>query len=228
MRSKINLATQPYEDAQQYLLRWGPVVFLLLLVTIGLVWMTVRNVRSSSDINRQLSQMRSNIGSLDREKASADTMLALPQNHGTVQKSQYLNAIFARKAFSWTTVFSDMEKLMPPGLHVISIAPELDAQNQLQVHIIVGGEKRERAIQLVRNLEQTPRFRNVVLRSDITSQGMTGIRNGSGRALSTTDEDRDVIKFDIVAQYIPSTAGANTSESDASPAQDISMLEGQR
>ena len=35
MRSKINLATQPYEDAQQYLLRWGPVVFLLLLVTIG-------------------------------------------------------------------------------------------------------------------------------------------------------------------------------------------------
>ena len=196
MRTQINLATQPYEDAKQYLVRWGSLVAILFLATLALVWFTVHSVRKSSDINRQLSVMRNKIATLDHEKEIAVHMLAMPQNRGTVQKSQYLNSIFARKAFSWTTVFSDMEKLMPPGLHVISITPQLDDQNQLQVHIIVGGESRDRALELVRSLEKTPRFRDVTLRSDVT----TIYNNEAGQ---TTGTEHDPIKFDIVARYLP-------------------------
>ncbi len=226
MRTNINLATQPYEDAREYLARWGPLLALLLVVTLGLVWITVRNVRRSSDINGQVSQMRHNIAALDEEKAEAETMLALPQNRGTVQKSQYLNSIFARKAFSWTTVFSDMEKLMPPGLHVISITPELDAQNQLQVHIVVGGERRDRAIQLVRNLEQTPRFRNVMLRSDVTNQVTAAPGNGRGQS---TALDTDLIKFDIVAQYIPAAVPPASEKAEAGPERaQTTLAEGKR
>ena len=224
MRINVNLATQPYEDAREYVAKWGPLVLLLLVVTLGLVWMTVRNVRRSGDINRQLSQMQNNIGALDQEKSDAEKMLALPQNRGTVQKSQYLNSIFARKAFSWTTVFSDMEKLMPPGLHVLSIVPELDAQNQLQVHIVVGGDRRDRAIQLVRNLEQTPRFRNVMLRSDVTSQTLPG---GGGRN-STANNEGDLIKFDILANYIPSAPIPQQEKTTASAFQDSSLAEARR
>ncbi len=220
MRINVNLATQPYEDAREYLAKWGPLVLLLLIATVGLVWMTVRNVRRSGDINHQLSQMQDNIGALDQEKSDAEKMLALPQNRGTVQKSQYLNSIFARKAFSWTTVFSDMEKLMPPGLHVLSIVPELDPQNQLQVHIVVGGERRDRAIQLVRNLEQTPRFRNVMLRSDVTSQTVPGV---GGR--NSTLNEGDLIKFDILANYIPA---APQAEKSASATKDSALAEANR
>src|ERR1019366_10479019 len=174
-RTKINLATQPYEDAREYLERWGSLLGLLLLVTIALVWFTLHAVRESSDMNRQLSQMRNGIAPLDSDKVRAERTLALPQNKGTVDKSAYLNSMFARKAFSWTTVFSDMEKLMPPGLRVLSITPALDAQNQLQVHILVGGQSRDRAIELVRNLEKTPNFRDVTVRSDIMNVQINGV-----------------------------------------------------
>lgn len=211
MRININLASQPYEDAKQYVARWGTLVALVGVVTIALLWLTVHNIRQSSDINRQLSRMSANISTLDREKAKAEQMLALPQNRGTVDKSEYLNSIFARKAFSWTTVFSDMEKLMPPGLRVLSIAPTLDEQNELQVHIIVGGQSRDRAIELVRNLEKTPRFRDVALRSDVMKVSRSG-------AESSSSEERDPIKFDIVAQYVPATQtpAAQTSTAEKS------------
>lgn len=199
MRTKINLATQPYEDAREYLERWGSLLGLLLLVTIALVWFTFHAVRQSSDMNRQLSQMRNDIATLDSDKVRAERTLALPQNKGTVDKSEYLNTIFARKAFSWTTVFSDMEKLMPPGLRVLSIAPTLDDQNQLQVHIVVGGESRERANELVRNLEKTPRFRDVALRSDTMDVNtLPGQSNASSTGL-----EHDPIRFDIEAHYLP-------------------------
>jgi type IV pilus assembly protein PilN len=196
MRTQINLATQPYEDAKQYVVRWGTLVAILFVATIGLIWFTVHSVRRSSDINRQLSIIHNHIAALDHEREIAERMLAMPQNRGTVLKSQYLNSILARKAFSWTTVFSDMEKLMPPGLHVVSITPQLDDQNQLQVHIIVGGESRDRALELVRSLEKTPRFRDVTLRSDITAT-----RNNE--VGESTSSERDPIKFDIIARYLP-------------------------
>jgi type IV pilus assembly protein PilN len=226
MRTQINLATQPYEDATQYLVRWGSLLALLALITVGLIWFTVHSVRKSSDINHQLVQIRNNVGVLDREKATAERMLALPQNRGTVEKSQYLNEIFARKAFSWTTVFSDMEKLMPPGLHVLSIAPGLDAQNQLEVHIIVGGEKRERALELVRNMEQTPRFRDVMLRSDTTNSNTSRGQTTAGGA-----EERDLIKFDITARYVPGAAGASPGLENTvvtPPAEQSTLAEGKR
>ncbi|ABF40579.1 hypothetical protein Acid345_1577 [Candidatus Koribacter versatilis Ellin345] len=193
-KTRINLASEPYEDAKLYLARFGTIAAALLLVAVGLLWFTIHSVRRSSDINRKLSAVRGQIDTLDRERVLAEKMLALPQNHGTVNKSEFLNSVFARKAFSWTTVFSDMEKIMPPGLHVVSIAPELDAQNQLKVQIVVAGENRDRAITLVRNMEQTPRFRDVILRSDIQNTVLGG----------TSAEDRDPIRFDIVAQYLPS------------------------
>lgn len=204
MRTNINLASQPYEDAQQYAVYYGSIVFLLAVLTAALIWFTFHSVRRTSDLTRQINQVHSQLATLDREKVSGERMLAMPQNHGTVAKSEYLNSIFARKAFSWTLVFSDMEKLMPPGLRVLSIAPTLDDQNQLQVHITVGGESRERAIELVQNLEKTPRFRNVQLRSDQMNVDSRGNVQGRGSS-STTSEFTDPIRFDISANYFPST-----------------------
>lgn len=218
MRTRINLSTQPYEDAREYLVRWGSLLALLAVVSIALLAFTVHAVRQSSDTNRQLAQMNRNIATLDSEKATAEKMLALPQNKGTVEKSQYLNKIFARKAFSWTTVFSDMEKLMPPGLRVLSITPALDDQNQLQVHILVGGESRERAIELIRNLEKTPSFRDVALRSDVMD--LNSVSGGS-----STSTEHDPVRFDIVAQYVPATQGARPRGSEEASAESKSGTE---
>lgn len=216
MRTNINLATQPYEDARLYLSKWGGLVLVLALATTGLVWFTVHSVRRSSDISKKLAIVRGQIAQIDREKAKAAEMLALPKNHGTVQKSEYLNSILARKAFSWTTVFSDMEKIMPPGLRVLSISPALDEQNQLQVHIMVGGASRDRAIELVQNLEKTPRFRDVALRSDTLNE----LTTTTGRySQSTTAEEQDPIKFDIVAHYLPDRPGSEANTNAAAPAE---------
>ena len=46
--------------------------------------------------------------------------------------SQFLNDLFLRKAFSWTRVFEDLERVMPPRLHVVSIHPATNTDNQLE------------------------------------------------------------------------------------------------
>ena len=83
-------------------------------------------------------------------KIKAEETLNLPANRGTRDRAQFLNDLFLRKAFSWTKLFEDLEQVMPPRLHVVSIRPERTLDNQLEIKIVVAGESRDRAIELVK------------------------------------------------------------------------------
>ncbi len=61
-----------------------------------------------------------------------------PQNREVADQSAFLNNLFARKALSWTRVFTEMEKLMPANIHVVSMKPEFNRENQLVLHVVVA------------------------------------------------------------------------------------------
>jgi hypothetical protein len=107
----------------------------------------------------RIVELKGQIGQGNREISQAEAFLNRPENRDTRDKSLILNDLIVRKAFSWTEVFSDLERIMPPRLHVVSIRPELTPDNQLALRMVVAGESRERALDLVRRMEQSPHFR---------------------------------------------------------------------
>jgi type IV pilus assembly protein PilN len=201
MRLDINLASQPYEDARQFWMRWGTAVGLagvltLLLLTLDVTgWMNARRDREA------IAQKRAMIADRDQLRANAERILSLPENRSTRDQSQFLNELIERKAFSWTRVLENLEKVMPPRVHLISINPQLDEDNQLGLKMTVAGDSRDRAIELARRMEESRRFSQ----TDIVSERSE--RSGTG----------ETEMFDIVAYYIPETlsAGAAAPQTEA-------------
>ena len=107
--------------------------------------------------------------------------------HGTTLVG---NALIERKAFSWTKVFEELERVMPPRIHVVSIHPEMNADSQLEIKLVVAGDSRDRALDLVRRMESSQHFQRTEI-DDVQQQqgGQTG----------------DSVKFDIRALYVPET-----------------------
>ena len=159
MRISINLASQPFEDAQRFVRQWTLTLGLVGLLTLVLVVGAVLRLRSWSVEERRIHELQAQLAQGDREIGQAEAFLNRPENRDTRDKSLILNDLITRKAFSWTEVFSDLERIMPPRLHVVSIRPELTPDNQLALRMVVAGESRERALELVRHMEQSPRFR---------------------------------------------------------------------
>lgn len=159
MRVTINLASQPFEDAQRFVRQWTLTLGLVGLLTLVLVVGAVLRLRSWSVEERRIHDLQAQLAQGDREIGQAEAFLNRPENRDTRDKSLILNDLITRKAFSWTEVFSDLERIMPPRLHVVSIRPELTPDNQLALRMVVAGESRERALELVRHMEQSPRFR---------------------------------------------------------------------
>lgn len=207
MRLNINLATKPYVDVQRILVRWGSAVLALAVFTVALAWTAIASWRESSDVNAKISQLRGEIAGLDRQRSEAIAILKLPQNSKVVEDSKFLNSLIARKSFSWTRVFMQLEEIMPPKLHVVSISPELQPRsNTVEVHMTVAGTSREAAVELVKRLEQSPAFREARIAEESQIKERTS---------------EDTVEFKLVAIYIPRSAGQPpaTVQNTASAAQ---------
>lgn len=203
MQLNINLASQPYEDSRQFWTYWGTGIGLLMLVTALLVFLAVNGFVEGSQDRQQMAKLKTQLAEFDREKSQAEAMLNQPQNRTVRDQSHFLNELFTRKAFSWTLAFEQLEQVMPAHLHVISIHPGISADNNLELKLVVGGETREQALDLVRKMEGSKHFRQ------------TRIGAEKFETESNPNANRDRVQFDINALYVPanemreSTGGMN-------------------
>ena len=199
MRLDINLATQPYEDARQFWMRWGTAVGALGLVTLVLLTLDVTGWVNARRDRGSIAEKRALIADRDHIRTSAEEFLNRAENRTTRDESQVLNELIERKAFSWTRVLENLEKVMPPGVHVVSINPQLDDENQLALKMTVAGNSRERALELARRMEESRRFAQTNVLRENHTDSQTG----------------DTEQVDIAAVYIPEVPSDATGATPA-------------
>jgi type IV pilus assembly protein PilN len=171
MRLDINLATRPYEDAREFWGRWGLGVGVLGLGTLLLLGFAVQGwIRAGRD-RQEIRQLQRQIAERDSERGKAQAFLDLSVNRSTRDQSQFLNGLIQRKAFSWTRVFEDLERVMPSNLHVVSLRPEINDQNQMQLDMKVAGDNRLAAVELVHRMESSRHFQAAQLVQETAGEG---------------------------------------------------------
>src|SRR5258708_15490128 len=197
MQININLATQPYECSSRFWTYWGGGLALLGLAPALLVFLAATSFINASKDRAQMSKLRTEIAAYDQDKGRAEAILNQPQNRVTRDRSRFLNELFQRKAFSWTRVFEDLERVMPAHLHVVSIRPDMSSENGLEIILVVGGDTSEQARDLVRKMEASKRFKGTRIDSE---------RSNDNEGVSGTDR----VQFDISALYVPSAEFGQT------------------
>jgi type IV pilus assembly protein PilN len=212
MQIEINLASQPHGEMQRFLLRWGVAVGGVAVLTLLLAVLALQAFLSWRTVERQAARLQQQIAARDQENAQVEGFLSRAENLQTRRRSEFLNGLLARKAFSWTEVFTDLERIMPARLRVLSLHPGVDHEGELELKLVVTGPAREAAIELVRRLETSPHF----TQARIESETMQRAQGGQGGA--------DVVQYDITAVYIPKFARPPETEEPAAatapPAED--------
>ena len=159
MRIEINLASRPYQDLRRFYITWGGGVGVMILLTALLATLAALRFQETRQGWRLVEKKKDQIAKLQQQQEEAVRILNRPENRGTRDHSQFLNDAILRKSFSWTAVLADLERLMPPRVHLVSITPELDKQHRLVVKMVVNGETREGTIDVLKQLEPSQHFR---------------------------------------------------------------------
>jgi Tfp pilus assembly protein PilN len=196
MRIDINLASHPYEDSRNFWIYWGTGLAFLALLTVLLGYMAITGFLQATRERARIAGLQAEIAAYDQEKSSAESMLSLPQNRVVRDQSRFLNDMFQRKGFSWTKVFEDLERVMPAHLHVVSIHPDMSKESNLEIKLVVAGESREQALDLVRKMEGSKCFKQTQIESERSE-------------IQPVNGDR--VRFDVSALYRPCAQGSQDS-----------------
>jgi len=166
MRVHLNLATHPFGRDRLIYIGSSLLAVVLLAGAVVMVTLFTRSYRRSPDLDRRIETYRRQLGSLAQRQAQLDGVLRKPENSVVLERSLFLNDLLFRKGVSWTRTFADLEGLMPPRVRLVSIRPQINADNEVSLDMQVGTETREAFIEFLKGLEGSEQFRAPVLHGD--------------------------------------------------------------
>jgi type IV pilus assembly protein PilN len=197
VRPALNLASRPFRNERL------PAA-LVSLAAVVLVGVTIRHVLVLKDL------LPGRVSALDREALGLEQDLGRLREEATrlrgprpdperLKQWTALRTLVDKRAFSWTTLLSNLEDVLPIGVRLVSIAPQLkDGKVTLEISAIA--RRFEDRHELLRALDKSPEFEEVFLRS-------------AGE--STHGEE-----FTCATRYLPGVAPRPAAARPAAPAAD--------
>ncbi len=158
MRIAINLASQPFRRDRAALVALGAVGVALTGLLVFLLSLNSLESGQVTETRRQIARLEGQLRAVTAQQAAQDGTLRKPENAEVLERSLFLNALLYRKGISWTRIFADLEKVVPYNVRIMAIRPSVLGQNQVSLDMTVGAEALGPVIDLLKNLESSPRF----------------------------------------------------------------------
>ncbi len=196
MRIQLNLASRPFVELGPLYFRLRILVVLLAVTAVPLWLLLATEKRKAAYAQARLDAVNAQIHTLERQRQVFQADMRQPQNALVLNQSQFLNQIFAEKAFSWTAVMMDLENVLPTGVQVLAIDPVPTKDGKVTIRLRVSGAH-DRGVELVRNLEHSHRFLSPRLARE------TAENNQNGRGPEPVSNTAAPVNFDLLAEYNP-------------------------
>jgi len=198
MRVSVNLATRPFVELRPLYAKLRLAAIALALLAIALTFSLRSLSAKARAAEAEMNALKARTLEYQQERQRNEARMRQPQNMAVLERSQFLNALFARKSFSWTAVMMDLERVLPAGVQVTSIEPATSKTGEVSIRLRVSGD-RDRAVQLVRNLERSQRFVSPRLAGETAqAQDSSGGRGGFQQQTAP-----GAVEFDILSGYNP-------------------------
>jgi len=200
MRITLNLATRPFADLGPAIKRLRIAMVVLAAVSIGL-GLGLRAFHQKAEVARAHDHsLDGQIARIAQERQGYQELMHQPANVELLTQVETLNRLFDEKAFSWTLAMEDLETVLPGGVQVSTIEPARAKDGHITLKLRVIGP-RDRAVELVSNLEHSRRF--LLPRIVGENAESTG---GAGEKLEPVSASNRV-DFELLAEYNPASPG---------------------
>jgi type IV pilus assembly protein PilN len=200
MRVSVNLATRPFVELRPLLARLRLAMIGLAVLATALI-LGLRVLKERADVaTSQMDALKSETASYQSRMLHNEARMKQPHNRAVLERAQFLNELFAKKSFSWTGVMMDLETVLPAGVQVTSIDPAIDKEGNVSIRLRVTGE-REKAVELVRNLEKARRF----VSPRLSNESLQASQQGGSASVQQVSGVPGGVQFDILSGYNPLT-----------------------
>lgn len=162
MRPVLNLATRPFRNERLPSLLVGLAAAALFVLTVkhALVLKDLLPGRVSA-LDREAVGLEQEVSRL---RADATSLRGPRPDPERVKQWVALRGLVDRRAFSWSGLLASLEEVLPTGVRLVSITPNLK-DGQVWLDISAVARRFEDRQKLLHSLEESPQFEEVFLRN---------------------------------------------------------------
>ena len=143
MKIAINLASEPFRRDRPMLIASAAVALLMVISLGALIYLAVidrgairRDYLAQAQLDRELKRVTS-------DKRKIDAEVRRTENSDVLEQSVLINELLLRKGISWTRIFADLEKTLPPNVLITQIKPQVNNNNQILLEMTVASATAE-------------------------------------------------------------------------------------
>lgn len=162
MRVRLNLATRPLESHRRFLVFSGATAVLAAILFLALSWHVNSVRKADAALRSQIARTSQRVDALIAERKELERFFSEPSNAQLQDRATFVNTILDARSFNWTRMFMDLERVLPGGVHVLSIEPK-QVNGQAAVKLTVGAASEEDQQKFLLALEQSGTFSHLQL-----------------------------------------------------------------
>lgn len=165
----LNLASRPYRD-------YRPVYAVVVVVSLLIAFMLLNNIETGVRYARDTRTTREKIAGIEQQteaenRRAADAAQRLRGVNVKVlaDQAQFVNARLAERAFSWSELLDQLERVLPDDVRIQSIAPSFSKEGLVHLTLDMVGKTDQSMIHTLDRLNRDPRFANAFPTSESKS-----------------------------------------------------------
>jgi type IV pilus assembly protein PilN len=162
MRVPLNLATKPLESHRRFLVGSGITIFAASIILLGLGWHVYSVRKAAASVRMRTDQLYQEYAKYEAERNELKGFFEQKDIKGLNERAAFINGIIVVRSFNWTQMFMDLERILPGGVHVISIEPK-QVSGHVEVKLTAGVISDEIMLKFVQALETSSKFSDVQL-----------------------------------------------------------------
>jgi Tfp pilus assembly protein PilN len=168
MYARLNLATKPLVSHRTFFAGAALLGVLGGFLFLFLGWRFYALRKVDAELRLKSGKVQEEMSLLKQQRDVLDRYFNQPEATGLQERAKFVQSVIEARSINWTKMFMDLERTLPPGVHVVRIDPRLDKGN-VAVHFVVGASSQEAKAKLLIAFENSSSFAHIELLSDKTA-----------------------------------------------------------
>ena len=154
----LNLASRPYRD-------YRPVYAVVVITALLVAYMMLDNVTTYYRYIRDTKSTRTKIAQVDaetqREQQQTDQLSQRLRSVNLKQladRTQFVNAQIAERAFSWSELLDRLERVVPNDVRIEAISPSFDKNGLVRLNMQATAKTGTGMIDTLDRINRDPQF----------------------------------------------------------------------
>src|SRR5258708_4913673 len=160
MKVRLNLATKALETHRRFLVGAGLAAFFAGAAFLGLGWHVYSAREADAELRSRTERTSQEMRRLEAQRKDLLRYFGQKDISELHDRAAFINTILDARAFNWTLMFMDLERILPGGVRVISIEPK-QVSGRVELKLTVGTINDEAELKFEHALEESKAFTEV-------------------------------------------------------------------